>query len=1051
MPDMFPTATQRPPPAPRKALASKPVQGPVKPIFNTPKTTWYTPVRPTPRPEDSTEPITPDPNVEGVTWYTLEDGSMIPGEGTYIDIVAQNMWAVIECANNIDAIIAAPGHAQDAANSAADAASSASDAADYWKTFNSMWYGPFPSAPMLDPFGGAPTQGDVYFDTTTNTVMVYNNFNTWVPITGLVPSGAIIQGTPPTASPGALWWDSVGGQLYVRYDDGSGPAQWVAASNVLAGGGAAGFLPVAGGTMLGSLELIQGTATATAVHFGGLNTGFYGNAADNGINASISGTNRFSLLGDRLTVNVPVREADGSAALPSFTFLNEITSGLYRNAAGLLGMAASGLDVMQWRGSDKATLAFGPVLLAANAVANLEAVTKQQMDAADATKIGDAPNDGLQYVRQSQAWSVSTAGLADAPNNTNAYGRLGGAWATVLPTAGGTLTGSVTISGAASVLGLPAGATTATSINFGTGNTGLYGPTTNTVGIVTNGTARFNVTNALITCTLPFRQNAGTAASPQYSFTTDTSSGIYRSAANTISMSTAGIETMRWDGSNNSTTALGPLLVSGNPTAALQVAPKQYVDALTTGASALSPLMNGVAAVGTSLAYSREDHVHASDTTRAPLVSPSFTGTPLAPTATTGTSTTQIATTAFVGASMSAAGAITEAPSDSQYYSRRNAAWAVSPGGLVDAPNNTNAYGRLGGAWATVLPTAGGTLTGVLAVPAGAVGTPSLIFTGGSTNAGLYSTGTGSAQQITTSINGVLRFAVTQNFLTLNSQTRGIDGTSAAPTYAFQNNTNSGLYRSAANVITMSGSTGDIMSWVGATNTTQFLGPALLAADPTLALQATTKQYVDARTTSPAAATPLMDGTATVGVATLYAREDHIHPTDTSRASVASVPVASATTPVMDGTATIGVGTTWARADHIHPTDTSRASVASVPLASSTTPAMDSAAAVGVGTTWARADHVHPTDTTRAPLANPSLTGTPLAPTATAGTSTTQIATTAFVANAVAATVATVIIASTPPAVTHGAMYWDSTGGQLYIGYNDGNSTAWIAASNAPP
>ena len=35
----------------------------------------------------------------------------------------------------------------------------------------------------------------------------------------------------------------------------------------------------------------------------------------------------------------------------------------------------------------------------------------------------------------------------------------------------------------------------------------------------------------------------------------------------------------------------------------------------------------------------------------------------------------------------------------------------------------------------------------------------------------------------------------------------------------------------------------------------------------------------------PATSTPLMDGTAAVGTATKYAREDHVHPTDTSRAS----------------------------------------------------------------------------------------------------------------------------------------------------------------------
>ena len=62
------------------------------------------------------------------------------------------------------------------------------------------------------------------------------------------------------------------------------------------------------------------------------------------------------------------------------------------------------------------------------------------------------------------------------------------------------------------------------------------------------------------------------------------------------------------------------------------------------------PLMNGTAAAGTGSAASRDDHVHPSDTTRAALASPTFTGTPAAPTAAVNTSTTQIATTAFVNA-----------------------------------------------------------------------------------------------------------------------------------------------------------------------------------------------------------------------------------------------------------------------------------------------------------------------------------------------------------------------------------------------------------------
>ena len=48
-----------------------------------------------------------------------------------------------------------------------------------------------------------------------------------------------------------------------------------------------------------------------------------------------------------------------------------------------------------------------------------------------------------------------------------------------------------------------------------------------------------------------------------------------------------------------------------------------------------------------------------------------------------------------------------------------------------------------------------------------------------------------------------------------------------------------------------------------------------------------TQYIVIARYIPPATAAPLMDGTAAVGSAEAYAREDHVHPTDTSRASTA--------------------------------------------------------------------------------------------------------------------------------------------------------------------
>jgi hypothetical protein len=97
---------------------------------------------------------------------------------------------------------------------------------------------------------------------------------------------------------------------------------------------------------------------------------------------------------------------------------------------------------------------------------------------------------------------------------------------------------------------------------------------------------------------------------------------------------------------------------TGTPTAPTAAANTNTTQLATTAfvigqAASASPLMNGSVAVGTSLKYARDDHVHPTDTTRAPLISPGFSGTPTAPTAAAGTNTTQIATTAFVQSALS--------------------------------------------------------------------------------------------------------------------------------------------------------------------------------------------------------------------------------------------------------------------------------------------------------------------------------------------------------------------------------------------------------------
>jgi len=93
--------------------------------------------------------------------------------------------------------------------------------------------------------------------------------------------------------------------------------------------------------------------------------------------------------------------------------------------------------------------------------------------------------------------------------------------------------------------------------------------------------------------------------------------------------------------------------LTGTPTSTTAAADTNTTQIATTAyvvgqAGTATPVVNGTAAVGTSLRYSRQDHVHGTDTTRAALASPTFTGTPAAPTAAVDTNTTQVATTAYV-------------------------------------------------------------------------------------------------------------------------------------------------------------------------------------------------------------------------------------------------------------------------------------------------------------------------------------------------------------------------------------------------------------------
>lgn len=101
-------------------------------------------------------------------------------------------------------------------------------------------------------------------------------------------------------------------------------------------------------------------------------------------------------------------------------------------------------------------------------------------------------------------------------------------------------------------------------------------------------------------------------------------------------------------GTATATTAAPGLMAASDKAKLDGVAPNATSDAASTAA----PLMDGSATAGAEAAYARGDHRHPTDTSRAPIASPAFTGTPTAPTAEAGTDTDQLATTAFVQAAI---------------------------------------------------------------------------------------------------------------------------------------------------------------------------------------------------------------------------------------------------------------------------------------------------------------------------------------------------------------------------------------------------------------
>lgn len=359
---------------------------------------------------------------------------------------------------------------------------------------------------------------------------------------------------------------------------------------------------------------------------------------------------------------------------------------------------------------------------------------------------GDTPNYATNYPTQNDPSTNPATGNTQAPSS---FYPNGGQYSQADPVAAAASASNAAASAAAALVSQNAAATSATGA--GTSASSASTSATNAGNSATS--AATSATNAA---------NSATAASGSASSASSSASAASTSATNAANSATAA--------SNSATTASTQ---AGNASTSASNASTSATNAATSATNAANavqaaagiatPQANGIAAVGTGTKWAHEDHVHPTDTTRAPLASPAFTGAPTAPTPTVGDNSLKLATTAFVMGN--SVGALLASNNLSDVSSTAVAARNIAPTdlNLSGTPNGTTpriasytdgarlVFGReYLGAWINAWRTGAGPTSGIimrgdstmLGYSVGPTNTPQVLFTAMALRKGLRITTT---------------------------------------------------------------------------------------------------------------------------------------------------------------------------------------------------------------------------------------------------------------------------------------------------------------------
>jgi hypothetical protein len=627
---------------------------------------------------------------------------------------------------------------------------------------------------------------------------------------------------------------------------------------------------------------------------------------------------------------------------------------------------------------------------------------------------------GATLTATTKAINIGTNGVSGSTTNVTVGSSVAGSGVSVTVNGSLTTTGStqtINNSTAASTTNIGTGATlTATTKAVNIGTNGVAGSTTNIAIGSTTGTNAITINGpttlagSVIASGIALDLGNSNAAATYTFGGGSTTTGLTKSV-NIGTNGGTGSTTTITIGTNVGGTSNTSLL--GSTTAPTAAADTNSTVLATTAfvvgqAGSATPVVDGTAAVGTSLRYARQDHVHPTDTSRAALASPTFTGTPLSTTAAADTNTTQIATTAYVvGQASSTAPVIdgTATVGTSLKYARADHVH----------PTDTSRAALAGATFTGKVNTlASSTTTAGLNVPHGAAPTTPTNGDLWTTTTGVYVRINGATQALSTAT-GAAWGSITG---TLSSQTdlqtalnAKLDSTTAASTYqtiagmsSYATTSSLSAYAPLAGatfsglVSTPASATGSagfrIVPGVAPTTPTNGdvwgtiteIQARINGATETLARQSwvTSQGYL---TSAPVTSVAGRTGAVTLAVA------------DVSGAAPLASPTFTGTVTIPTGASISGYATTASLASYA---PLASPSLTGVPL--STTAAADTnttqiaTTAYVIGQGYLKSATA---SSTYAPLASPALTGTPTAPTATAGTNTTQIATTAFVTAAI--------------------------------------------------